>query len=193
MMTVEAWTTIRYLRAQGKSIRAVAREVSVSRNTLRAALRQEHPPQYQRPRRPNPKLGPYLAQIEDMLTEKHFIGTGILRELRKVAYHGARTALYDHLRTLKGELVDPRVCLGAALTLTCIIGRVSHFPMGNTNQRLDDEAELEHDISQSPSPRGGSVFSRNPGSSSRRNLQPPSWSSFTPFTTHPAAAPNLWA
>ena len=147
---MEAWTTIRYLRAQGKSIRAVAREVSVSRNTLRAALRQEHPPQYQRPRRPNPKLGPYLAQIEDMLTEKHFIGTRILRELRKVAYDGGRTALYDHLRTLKGELVDPRVCPGAAPTLTCIIGRVSPFLMGNT--RLPPTVVARSSLSHIPAP-----------------------------------------
>jgi len=109
MITVEAWTTIRYLRAQGKSIRAIARELGVSRNTVRAALRQKHPPQYCRPKRPNPKLAPYMAQTEEMLIEKRFIGTRILRELRKLGYDGGRTALYDHLRTLKGELVDPRV------------------------------------------------------------------------------------
>ena len=109
MITVEAWTTIRYLRAQGKSIRAIARELNVSRNTVRAALRQEDPPQYSRAGRPNPKLDPYLAQIEEMLVQKRFIGTRILRELRILGYEGGRTALYDHLHSLKGQVVDPRV------------------------------------------------------------------------------------
>ena len=106
---MEAWITIRYLRAQGKSIRAIARELGVSLNTVRAALRQEDPPQYSRARRPNPKLDPYLAQIEEMLVQKRFIGTRILRELRILGYKGGRTALYDHLRSLKGQVVDPRV------------------------------------------------------------------------------------
>ena len=30
MITVEAWTTIRYLRAQGKSIRGIAKELGVT-------------------------------------------------------------------------------------------------------------------------------------------------------------------
>ena len=106
---MEAWTTIRYLRAQGKSIRAIARELGVSRNTVRAALRQESPPQYSRVQRPNPKLAAYAAQIEEMFVQKRFIGTRILRELRAQGYEGGRTALYDYLRTMKGQVVDPRV------------------------------------------------------------------------------------
>ena len=109
MITVEAWTAIRYLHAQGKSIHAITRELGVSRNTVRTALRQERPPQYQRPKRPNPQLAPYVAQIEEMLTQKRYIGTRILRELRKLGYDGGKTALYDHLRTLKAQVVDPRV------------------------------------------------------------------------------------
>ena len=70
MITVEAWTTIRYLHAQGQSIRAIARELSLSRNTVRAALRGDDLPRYVRPRRPNPQLEPFADQIRQMLVEK---------------------------------------------------------------------------------------------------------------------------
>ena len=106
---MEAWTAIRYLHAQGKSIRAIARELGVSRNTVRAALRHEGPPQYTRAERPNPQLAPYLDQIEDMLVRKRFIGSRILRELCALGYEGGRTALYDYLLSLKGQKIDPRV------------------------------------------------------------------------------------
>ena len=106
---MEAWTTIRYLHAQGQSIRAIGRELGVSRNTVRNALRGEAPPRYSRPKRPNAKLAPYLQQIEEMRVSKKFIGTRILRELRSLGYDGSRSALYDHLRSLKDQVIDPRV------------------------------------------------------------------------------------
>jgi len=101
MIAVEAWTTIRYLHAQGKSIRAIAKELSLSRNSVRAALRQDNPPRYSRPRRANPKLEPYLEEIERMYMVGGFIGSRILRELCAQGYQGGRTALYTHLATLK--------------------------------------------------------------------------------------------
>jgi transposase len=101
MIPVEAWTTIRYLHAQGKSIRSIARQVHVARNTVRAALRDVNPPAYSRPPRPNPKLAPFLAQIDKMVLQDRFIGSRVLRELVAQGYDGGPTALYDYLRSLK--------------------------------------------------------------------------------------------
>jgi transposase len=56
MISVEAWTTIRYLKAQGLGTRKIAKEVSVARNTVRQAIRSEGPPKYERLPHPNPKL-----------------------------------------------------------------------------------------------------------------------------------------
>jgi len=109
MITVEAWTTIRYLHAQGKSIRGIAHELGLSRNSVRSALRREGPPDYARAPRPNPQLEPFLSQIEEMLIQKRFIGSRILRELRTLGYKGGKTALYRHLCTMKGQMIDPRV------------------------------------------------------------------------------------
>ena len=106
---MEGWTTIRYLHAQGKSVRAIARELSVARNTVRAALRSEKPPHYERPKRPNPQLEPFADQIERMLFQQHFIGSRILRELRTKGYQGGPTALYDYLRALKATSASSRL------------------------------------------------------------------------------------
>lgn len=89
MLSVEAWTTIWYLHAQGRSIRAIALELGVARNTVRRALRDDERPRYQRPKRPNPKLAPFEAQIREWYVTHHFIGSRILRELRAVGYTGA--------------------------------------------------------------------------------------------------------
>ena len=109
MITVEEWTTIRGLHAQGKSIRGIARELSLTRNTVRAALRRDGPPVYRRPKRPNPKLVPFADEIRRMLFEEHFIGTRIYRELHAQGYTGGMTALYAYLRGLKRLAPDPRL------------------------------------------------------------------------------------
>lgn len=106
---MEGWTTIRYLHAQGKSIKAIAAELGVARNTVRLALRREGPPKYQRPPRPNPQLGPFAAEIERMVVANRFIGSRILRELRKLGYAGGATALYAYLRRRREGRPDPRL------------------------------------------------------------------------------------
>lgn len=109
MITVECWTTIRFLHAQGKGIRAIAKELDLSRNTVRDALRAEAPPTRTRAKRPNPQLVPFAAQIRTMLFEKKFIGSRILRELRPLGYAGGPTALYAYLADLKEERTRTKV------------------------------------------------------------------------------------
>jgi transposase len=101
VLGVEAWTTIRYLNAQGVGIRAICRQLGVSRTAVRHALRSEGPPRYQRPARPNPQLAPYEGQIHTWYFGQHLIGSRILRELRKLGYRGGPTALYTYLKALQ--------------------------------------------------------------------------------------------
>ena len=97
---MEEWTTVRYLHAQGKSIREIARELRLARQTVRRALAAESKPQYQRPPRPNPKLEPFKEQVRELYFGKQLIGSRILRELQAAGYSGGRTALYAYLRSL---------------------------------------------------------------------------------------------
>lgn len=106
---MEAWTTIRYLHAQGTPIRAICRELGVSRNTVRQALRRDGPPKYARPPKPNPKLAPFEAQIRAWYFGEKLIGTRILRELRGLGYDGHRSALYRFLDKLEAQAPSAKV------------------------------------------------------------------------------------
>ena len=100
MISVEARTTIRYLHAQGVGIRAIASQLGLARNTVRAAIRAPAPSGRTRAKRPNPQLAPFAAQIGTMLFEQRFIGSRILRELEARGYRGGPTALYAYLAQL---------------------------------------------------------------------------------------------
>jgi transposase len=101
LLSVEAWTTIRYLHAQGLGIRAITRELNLSRKAVRRALRMEEAPRYQRPKRPNLKLLPFEARIREGYFREHLIGSRILRELRAQGYAGSASALYTYLKSLR--------------------------------------------------------------------------------------------
>ena len=101
MLGVEAWTTIRYLQAQGVGIRAICRQLGVSRTAVRRALRSDRSPHYQRPAWLNPQLVPYEAKIHVWYFGQHLIGSRILRELGKLGYRGGPTALYAYLKQLR--------------------------------------------------------------------------------------------
>ncbi len=108
MISVEARTTIRYLHAQGLGIRAIAAQLGLARNTVRAVLRATSPPERTRAKRPNPQLTPFAEQIATMLFEQRYIGSRILRELEQRGYRGGATALYTYLAHLKADRTPPR-------------------------------------------------------------------------------------
>jgi lambda repressor-like predicted transcriptional regulator len=69
MIAVEDWAEIRRLhRAEGVPIREVARRLGISRNTVRAALASERPPQYERKPRGS-VADAYEPQIRVLLAE----------------------------------------------------------------------------------------------------------------------------
>ena len=111
MISLEEWTTVRYLKAQGLGTRKIARQLGISRNKVRRAMGWDRQPQYERPPRSNSSLEPLRDAIKKMLLEKHFIGSRILEELRPLGYKGSKTAFYDYLAKIKAVEGKTKACI----------------------------------------------------------------------------------
>ena len=75
MLVVETVAKIRREHfGRGKGVKTIARELGLSRNTVRKVLRSgETAFEYERAEQPHPKLGAFIPQLEAML-EAHAAG-----------------------------------------------------------------------------------------------------------------------
>jgi len=107
MLVAEEAVEIRVLSRQGKSIRAIARRLGVSRNTVRRYLRSPGLPRYRREPRAS-KLDAYKQYIAERVkaAAPEWIPAAVLfRELKALGYEGGLTTLKLHLIKLKPALV----------------------------------------------------------------------------------------
>jgi transposase len=103
MLVMEEAVEIRVLSRQGKSIRAIARTLRVSRNTVRRYLRGQEVPRYRREARAT-KLDSYKQYVGERVkaAAPEWIPAAVLfRELRALGYSGGLTTLKMYLATLK--------------------------------------------------------------------------------------------
>lgn len=104
---------IRVLARQGHGYKAIARELGISRNTVRKYLRGESvlPKYRKRPARPS-KLEPFTAYLLGRVeaARPHWIpATVLLRELHEQGYAGGISQLKVFLAPLKQRKVEPLV------------------------------------------------------------------------------------
>jgi transposase len=98
LIRLEEWVDIVSRHNAGQSIRSIARELGVSRNTVRATLRREGPPRYERRTGPS-KLDPYKDYLIDRLTDvPELSAKRLLTEIRAQGYDGAISILKDYTR-----------------------------------------------------------------------------------------------
>src|ERR1700733_4768462 len=112
MLIVETIGRIRRAHLwSGKSIKEIARDLKISRNTVRRILRSgETSFSYEREIQPRPKLGGWKAEIDRMLTKnaeasarERLTLIRLFEELRALGYEGG----YDAGRSLPVRL-EPR-------------------------------------------------------------------------------------
>lgn len=104
MLTLEQAVTIQILHQQGKSIKAISRELGVSRNTVRKYLRQNTTPQYQRIQPRISILDPYKPYLLQRVNAAHpeWIPAVVLyQEILGLGYPGKIRILREYLATLK--------------------------------------------------------------------------------------------
>jgi len=113
MLTGEEVLEIRILHRQGRSIHAIARDLKVSRETVRKYLRApDREPGYG-PRAPRPsKLDPFKDYIRMRIREaapRRLPATVYLREIRALGYEGGISILKDWLAGEYPQLPAPRI------------------------------------------------------------------------------------
>jgi transposase len=91
MLQKEQWMQIHVLKAQGMSVREIARRLGVSRNTVTRYLATQEVPRYKQ-REPRPtKLDPFAAYIVERMqaaAPDTIAAPALLRELRALGYEG---------------------------------------------------------------------------------------------------------
>jgi transposase len=108
LVEVEQWAQIRRMHfVAGLSIKEIARRTGRDRNTVRAAVRSDRPPRYER--RPAPsKLDPFKEEIHRLLREDPMLPGQRVRELiEPLGYAGGRTILADYLREVRPLFAPP--------------------------------------------------------------------------------------
>jgi len=113
MHSLETVVEIKVLARQGKSIKAIARELGVSRNTVRRYLRDDAGVGYG-PREPRPtQLDPYQAYLLERIaaaTPDWIPAVVLLREVQELGYQGGLTQLKMFVNDHKPQpVVEPLV------------------------------------------------------------------------------------
>lgn len=106
MHSLETAVEIKVLARQGMTIKAIARQLGVSKNTVRKYLRSDHVPAYG-PRAPRAtKLDPFKAYLMERVEAARpdwIPATVLLREIKERGYSGEITQLKAYLATHKPQ------------------------------------------------------------------------------------------
>lgn len=114
MLNQDVFVKIQVLKHQGKSIKAIAREIGVSRNTVRKYLRKSNElPTYKKRELRSTKLSAYESYLKDRVEQAKpgWIRAIVLyREIQEQGYNGKLTQLRRFLAPLKPmQSEDPLV------------------------------------------------------------------------------------
>ncbi len=102
MITTEELMKIKILYKQGYSQRAIARELGISRNTVKRYLDSDSSvPKYKNREKQESKLDPFKDYIKQRIAKAHPIrlsGVVLFREVKELKYTGGITLLRDYIR-----------------------------------------------------------------------------------------------
>ena len=101
---------VQALHRKGKSLRQIARTLSLHRKTVKRLLTEAAPvssptipPSLDQPRSASSKLDPFMPRIEELSAKKDVTARKIFQILRAEGYTGGRTIVVDKVRELRGS------------------------------------------------------------------------------------------
>ena len=101
MMSQDQWSEIRFWSKLGKSIKTIARELSISRNTVRKALRETKSPEYHRQAKSPGVMDSFMAFVLRQAPEVLFNATTLFNELKEQGFCGAYSTVKLSVRPLR--------------------------------------------------------------------------------------------
>lgn len=106
MKDLRDWHTVKNMFNKGVPIKQIARELNMSKNTVKRLIKSEEEPQYTRSIS-NTKIDEYKDDIRKWYLEREFMfnGTRIFNELKKRGYEGTISPIYRYLASLKDEKI----------------------------------------------------------------------------------------
>jgi transposase len=105
VLTVEDWAEVRRLhRAENMPIKAIARTLGISRNTVKAALASDSPPKYQR-KPAGSAVDAFEPRIRELLQAYPTIPATVIAE--RVGWDRGITVLKDRVRELRPAYLPP--------------------------------------------------------------------------------------
>lgn len=111
MLTVETVLKVRLAKRDGLSVHQIAKKYHLSRNTVRKYLRgEEVEPRYRRQQQVKPKLGPFVAALEQLLAEdqqrpgrERRSALLLFEELQRRGYAGAYDSVRRQVKVWRAE------------------------------------------------------------------------------------------
>jgi transposase len=105
VLTVEDWAEVRRLhRAEGMPVKAIARTLGISRNTVRSALASDGPPKYQR-KPAGSAVDAFEPRIREPLQAYPTMPATVIAE--QVGWGRGLTVLKDRVRELRPAYLPP--------------------------------------------------------------------------------------
>lgn len=161
MKEVQDWITVARLHKQGVSIRQIARQMKMSRNTVKRLMNLKEEPRYIRSHYET-KVDKYKDDISMWYLDPlyNFNGTRIFRELQKKGYTGSIAPVYRYLNKLKGEKI--KISSKATTRVETPFGDQAQFDWSEYKVLVDDELVNINCISMilSASRKKAAVFSK---------------------------------
>ena len=108
---METITKIRRLRlVKGQSISAIARDLNLSRNTVKKYLNTTDLPSYQRQRQPRPQLGQWQQRLSDYAAERNRLRQSGLNDSQlQAAIAELQASRFDERERLRVQALDPEL------------------------------------------------------------------------------------